>query len=102
MPFGLDNTPTEFMDNMNKVFRPFLDTFVVAFIDDILVYSKCEFWLGEVKFLGHVTSKEGITIDPSKIEADVEWKGPKIVQEVRSFLELTCYFRRFVEGFSKL
>ncbi|KAK5802736.1 hypothetical protein PVK06_030354 [Gossypium arboreum] len=112
---------------MNRVFQPYLDQFVVIFIDDILVYSeteekhdehlrvvlqvlrekqlyakfsKCEFWLKEVTFLGHVVSAEGIKVDPRKIEAILEWKPPKSVTEIRSFLGLAGYYRRFVEGFS--
>ena len=127
MPFGLTNAPAAFMDLMNRVFRPYLDQFVVVFIDDILVYSKdaqehehhlrivlqtlrenqlfaklskCDFWLNEVSFLGHIVSVEGIRVDPVKIEAIVNWKPPRNVTEVRSFLGLAGYYRRFVQGFS--
>ena len=127
MPFGLTNAPAAFMDLMNRVFRPYVDQFVVVFIDDILVYSKdreshdthlqvvletlrkeqlyaklskCEFWMNEVSFLGHIVSKEGIRVDPKKIEVVVEWKPPRNVTEVRSFLGLAGYYRRFVKGFS--
>ena len=127
MPFGLTNAPAAFMDLMNRVFRPYVDQFVVVFIDDILVYpkdqeshdarlrvvletlrkeqlyaklSKCEFWKNEVSFLGHIVSKEGIRVDPKKIEGVVEWKPPRNVTEVRSFLGLAGYYRRFVKGFS--
>ncbi|KAJ8754270.1 hypothetical protein K2173_002170 [Erythroxylum novogranatense] len=127
MPFGLTNAPAAFMDLMNRVFRPYLDQFVVVFIDDILVYSrnehdhsehlrivlqtlrerqlyaklsKCDFWLQEISFLGYVVSSEGIRVDPSKIEAIVNWKPPRNVTEVRSFLGLAGYYRRFVKGFS--
>ena len=127
MPFGLTNAPAAFIDLMNRVFRPYLDQFVVVFIDDILVYSKdaqehehhlrivlktlrenqlfaklskCEFWLKEVSFLGHIVSSEGIRVDPVKIEAIVNWKPPQNVTEVRSFLGLAGYYRRFVQGFS--
>ncbi|KAA3483679.1 reverse transcriptase [Gossypium australe] len=129
MPFGLTNAPVAFMDMMNRVVQPYLDRFVVVFIDDILVYSKseeehdehlrivlqvlrekklyakfskCEFWLREVAFLGHVVSAEGIRVDPRKIEAVLDWKPPKSVAEVRSFLGLAGYYRRFVEGFSSI
>ena len=129
MPFGLNNAPTAFMDLMNRVFQPYLDRFVIIFIDDILVYSgsseehsehlrivlqtlreqqlyaklsKCQFWLDRVAFLGHVISVEGVSLDPQKIEAVVNWKPPKNVSEVRSFLGLAGYYRKFVEGFSKI
>ena len=127
MPFGLTNAPEAFMDLLNRVFRPYVDQFVVVFIDDILVYSKdaeehekhlrivletlrekklsvklnkCEFWLKEVSFLGHIVLAEGIRVDPTKIEAVVNWKPPRNVTEVRSFLGLAGYYRRFVRGFS--
>ncbi|KAK8623010.1 hypothetical protein V6N13_117906 [Hibiscus sabdariffa] len=127
MSFGLTNAHAAFMDIMNRVFRPYLDQFMVVFIDDILIYSrseakhvehlrivlqtlrdhrlyaklsKCEFWLKKVAFLGHVVSAEGIQVDPSKIEAIVSWKQPKNVSEIRSFLGLAGYYRRFVEDFS--
>ena len=127
MPFELTNAPAAFMDLMNMVFRPYVDQFVVVFIDDILVYSKdaqehkqhlkivlqtlrekklyaklskCDFWLKEVSFLGHIVSAEGIRVDPTKIEAVVNWKPPRNVTEVRSFLGLAGYYRRFVRGFS--
>ena len=129
MPFGLTNAPVVFIDLMNRIFRPFLDQFVVVFIDDILVYSKnkeehdshlrtilqtlwekqlyakfskCEFWLTEVAFLGHIVSAEGIHVDDSKITTILGWKPPRNVTEVRSFLGLAGYYRRFVEGFSKI
>jgi hypothetical protein len=129
MPFGVTNTPGVFMEYMNRIFHPFLDRFVVVFIDDILVYSKsevehaehlrivlcvlkvkqllaklskCEFWLREVSFLGHVISKGGIAVDPSKIDAVLQWESPKSIFEIKCFLGLTGYYRRFIEGFSKL
>ena len=129
MPFGLTNAPAAFMDLMNRVFKEYLDKFVIVFIDDILIYSKsveeheqhlrmvlemlrgnklyakftkCEFWLKKVHFLGHIVSKEGISVDPAKIEAVSAWPVPKNVTEIRSFLGLAGYYRRFVEGFSRL
>ena len=129
MPFGLTNAPAAFMDLMNRVFKEFLDQFVIVFIDDILVYSKsseehvfhlskvlqtlrenalyakfskCEFWLNRVAFLGHVISGDGISVDPTKIEAVMKWPRPTTVTEVRSFLGLAGYYRRFVEGFSAI
>ena len=129
MPFGLTNASAAFMDLMNRVFQPYLDRFVIIFIDDILVYtgsseehsehlrimmqtlrerqlyaklSKCHFWLDRVAFLGHVISVEGVSVDPKKIEAVVNWKPPKNVSEVRSFLGLAGYYRKFVERFLKI
>jgi len=129
MLFGVTNAPAVFMDYMNKIFRLYLDQFVVVFIDDILIYSedrdvhaghlrvvqgilrehklygklsKCEFWLDEVQLLCHVISAQGISVDPAKIETVVKWERPQTVTEVRSFLGLAGYYRRFVEGFSKL
>ncbi|GJY39717.1 putative nucleotidyltransferase, ribonuclease H [Tanacetum coccineum] len=129
MPFGLTNAPAVFMDLMNRIFHEFLDKFVIVFIDDILVFSKskeehedhlrtvlqilrqeklyakfskCEFWLSRVAFLGHIVSSEGITMDPAKVEAITKWPRPTSVTEVRSFLGLAGYYRRFVDGFSRL
>nr|GEV52283.1 putative reverse transcriptase domain-containing protein [Tanacetum cinerariifolium] len=129
MPFGLTNAPTVFIDLMNRIFHEYLDKFVIVFIDDILVYSKtkeehedhlhivlgtlrqeklyakfskCEFRLGQVAFLGHIVSADGITMDHAKVEAITKWPRPKTVTEVRSFLGLSGYYRRFVEGFPRL
>ena len=126
MPFGLTNAPTTFMDLMNHVFQPYVDRFVVVFIDDILVYSKdredhdthlrvvletlrkeqlyvklskCKFWLREVSFIGHIVSEEGIRVDLKKIQVIIEWKPSINVTKVRSFLGLTGYYIRFVKGF---
>ncbi|XP_073219904.1 uncharacterized protein [Cicer arietinum] len=90
MPFGVTNAPAVFMDYMNRIFHPYLDSFVVVFIDDILVYSKTKEEHGE------------IVVDPIKVESVLEWKAPKSVTEIRSFLGLAGYYRRFIEGFSKL
>nr|GEY91966.1 reverse transcriptase [Tanacetum cinerariifolium]GEY91967.1 reverse transcriptase [Tanacetum cinerariifolium] len=129
MPFGLTNALAVFMDLMNRILHEYLDKFVIVFIDNILVYSKtkeeheehlrivlgtlrqeklyakfskCEFWLGQVAFLGHIVSVDGITMDSAKVEAITKWPRPKTVTEVRSFLGLAGYYRRFVEGFSRL
>jgi len=129
MLFGVTNARGVFMEYMNRIFHAYLDRFVVVFIDDILIYSKseeehaehlkivlqvlkekklfaklskCEFWLNEVSFLGHVISGNGIAVDPSKVDAVSQWETPKSVTEVRSFLGLAGYYRRFIEGFSKL
>ncbi|GJY09154.1 putative reverse transcriptase domain-containing protein [Tanacetum coccineum] len=129
MPFGLTNAPAVFMDLMNRVCRPYLDKFVIVFIDDILIYSKtkeehdahlrlilellkkeelyakfskCDFWLSKVQFLGHVIDSEGIHVDPAKIESIKDWESPKTPTEIRQFLGLAGYYRRFIEGFSKI
>ena len=124
MPFGLTNAPAVFMDLMNRVFREFIDRFVIVFIDDILIYSKtrrehrehlrlvlqtlraaqlyakfskCEFWLDRVVFLGHVISAQGVSVDPSKVEAVINWLTPTNISDIRSFLGLAGYYRRFIE-----
>ncbi|WVZ52533.1 LOW QUALITY PROTEIN: hypothetical protein U9M48_003581, partial [Paspalum notatum var. saurae] len=129
MSFGLTNAPAFFMYLMNSVFMNELDKFVVVFIDDILVYSKnekeheehlrivlsrlrehklyakfskCAFWLKEVAFLGHILSAKGVAVDPSKVEDVLNWKQPPTVTEIRSFLGLAGYYRRFIKDFSKI
>ncbi|KAD2392830.1 hypothetical protein E3N88_39807 [Mikania micrantha] len=155
IPFGLTNAPAVFMDLMNRVCKPYLDKFVIVFIDDILInskskvehedhlrlvlellkkkqlfakFSKCEFWLKEVQFLGHIVNEEGIHVDPAKIETVKNWKTPTTPTEIRSFLglagknsillalllrsiihhilikhlKLIGYYRRFISNFSKI
>jgi hypothetical protein len=129
MSFGLTNAPAHFMYLMNSVFMPELDKFIVVFIDDILIYSKseeehaqhlrvilqrlqdhqlyakfskCAFWLREVPFLGHVISAEGIAVDPSKVQEVLDWKTPKSVTQIRSFLGLVGYYHQFIPNFSKI
>jgi hypothetical protein len=129
MSFGLTNSPAHFSYLMNSVFMPELDKFVVVFIDDILIYSKteeehdkhlrivltrlrehqlyakfskCTFWLEEIQFLGHVLSANGIVVDPSKGKDILEWKPPITIHQVRSFLGLASYYRRFIPDFSKI
>ncbi|KAD4586323.1 hypothetical protein E3N88_23924 [Mikania micrantha] len=129
MPFGLTNAPAVFMDLMNRVCRPCLDKFVIVFIDDILIYSKtkedhekhlklvleilreerlyakfskCEFWLKEVQFLGHIVNEYGVHVDPAKIDAVKNWSTPKTPTEIRSFLGLAGYYRRFISNFSRI
>src|SRR3954449_11493010 len=123
MSFGLTNAPATFSRMMNSIFMEYLDKFVVVFIDDILIYSKdnaehekhlrlimeklrehklyakfskCEFWLDSVGFLGHIVSAEGVAVDPSKVTAVTEWESPKNAGEIRSFLGLAGYHRRFI------
>ena len=125
----MTNAPAVFMALMNKIFAEYLDKFTVVFIDDILVYSKtkeeheehlrialqllrdnqlyaklskCEFWLDKVTFLGHIISKEGLSVDPSKIEAVMSWERSKNASKIWSFLGLAGYYRRFVQGFSSI
>jgi hypothetical protein len=129
MSFGLTNAPSHFTYLMNSVFMPKLDKFLVVFIDDILIYSKneeehakhlwivltrlrehqlyakfskCAFLLEEIHFLGHVLSAKGIAVDPSKVRDILEWKSPTTVHQVRSFLGLAGYYRRFIPDFSKI
>ena len=129
MPFRLTNAPVAFMDLMHRVFQPYLDQFVVVFVDDILIYSqyeeeyedhlrivfqaledhqlyakfsKCEFWITKVKFLGHVVSNSSVSINPDKVEVVMSWERPKSFFEIHSFLGLAGYYRRFIEDFSRL
>ena len=128
MPFGLTNAPAAFMDLMHRVFQPYLDQFVVVFVDEILIYqseweheyhlrivlqllrddqlyakfSKCEFWLTEVRFLGHLVSASGMSVDPKKVEAVMSWERPKSVFEIRSFLGLARYYKRLIKDFPRL
>ncbi|GJZ41858.1 putative reverse transcriptase domain-containing protein [Tanacetum coccineum] len=105
MPFGLINAPAVFIDLMNRVCMPYLDKFVIVFIDDILIYSKSKeeheehLKLDSVQFLGYVIDSKGVHI-PSKIEAIKNWTAPTTPTEVRQFLGLVGYYRRFIEGFS--
>ncbi|GKD79383.1 putative reverse transcriptase domain-containing protein [Tanacetum coccineum] len=100
MPFGLTNAPAIFMDLMNRVCRPYLDEFVIVFIEDILIYSKTQ--KEHVKHLRHVINGNGIYVDPSKIKAVKNWKAPRTPTEVCSFLGLVGYYRIFIENFSKI
>ncbi|GJT65786.1 putative reverse transcriptase domain-containing protein [Tanacetum coccineum] len=106
MPFGLTNAPAVFMDLMNRVCKPFLDKFIIVFIDDILIYSKNEKeheeHLKQILELLKKEKFEGIHVDPAKIEAIKDWTSPKSPTEIRQFLGLAGYYRRFIEGFSKI
>ena len=129
MPFGLTNALAVFMDLMNRVFQPYIDQFAVIFVDHILIYSqskeehedhlrvilqllrdhqlyakfsKCEFWLTKVGFLGHAVSVSGVSVDLEKVEAVMSWERPKSVFEIHCFLGLAGYYRRFIEDLSRL
>jgi len=129
VPLGLNNATTKFISLMNNVLCPYLDKFVIVFIDDILIYSKNEekhakhlaavlrllrehqlyaklskfnFFKTEVHYMGHVVSKEGIAVDPGKIRAIMEWETPKNMDEVRSFMGLAGYYKRFIKNFSHI
>ena len=127
MPFGLTNAPAAFINLMNDVFQEYLDKFVIVFINDILIYSKsreeheqhlrivlqtlrekrlygkfskCAFWLEQIAFLRYIVSEDGVSLDSSKVDAVLKWERPRTVTEVRSFLGLVGYYRRFIDGFS--
>jgi len=129
MPFGLTNAPVSFMCLMNNVLSKYLEKIVIVFIDDLLIYSKsmeeheehlriilqilrenklyakfrkCEFFKDHIQYLGHVISKDGISVDPDKIKAIINWHVPKDVPEVRYFMGITGYYRKFIEGFSRI
>ena len=126
MPFKFTNAPAAFMDLMHRVFQPYLDQFVVVFVDDILIYSKleeehkdhlrivlhalrnhrlyakfskCEFCLTEERFLGHVVSTSGVSVDSDKVEAVMSWERLKSVFEIHNFLILARYYKRFIKDF---
>jgi hypothetical protein len=129
MSFGLTNATTFFMNLMNIVFIDYLNKFVVVFIDDILIYSqtkeehadhlkmvlqrlrehqlyaklsKCEFWIDEVLFLGHIIKKDGLTVDPKKVTDILNWKAPTYARGIKSFIGMARYYRRFMKGFERL
>jgi hypothetical protein len=129
IPFGLTKAPTKFKCSMNIIFSQYLDKFVLVFIDDILVYlkmkeeheehlrivlqtlrkhklyakfDKCDFYQMKIQYLGHVISEEGIAVNPEKIRSIMEWPIPKDVEDIWSFMGITSYYRRFIEGFSKI
>jgi hypothetical protein len=129
MPFGLCNSPSTFQSLMNHVFHPFLHHFVLVFFDDILIYSKtwqahlthvdqvlhllskhklflkqskCAFGISEVEYLGHIVGKDGVRVDPKKIEAMQNWPHPKTLKSMHGFLGLMGYYHKFVQNYGKI
>jgi hypothetical protein len=129
MSFGLTNAPTFFINLMNSVFMDYIDKFVVVFIDDILIYSqseeehvdhlktvlqrlrehrlyaklsKCEFWIDEVMFLGHIINKDGLVVDSNKVADILNWKAPTDARGIKSFIGMAEHYQRSIEGFSKI
>ena len=129
MPFGLKNAPATFVRLMDEVFHDFLDKFLIVYLDDIVVYSnnlnehlhhldcifkrlrehklyakleKCQFMQKQIKFLGHLVSSEGVRVNPEKVQAIVDWLVPTSVKDVRSFLGISGYYRRFIQNYSKV
>ncbi len=129
MPFGLSNAPATFMTLMNEILRPFLDDFVIVYLDDILIFSKtveehdqylrqvlgklqahqlyakankCEFFRTEVDFLGHIVGVDGLKMEPSKIKAIQDWPPPTSVTEVRAFLGFVNFYRKYIKNYSSI
>ena len=129
MTFGLANPPATFQNMMNEIFKDLIDHGVVIYLDEILIYSrseedhialtkkvleylqehqlalsleKCEWHMSKVNFLGYIISENGIEMDQEKIRTVLEWKEPTTVKEVQSFLGFANFYRRFIQGYSKL
>lgn len=128
MPFGLTNAFTTFQALMNDIFKPYLRKFILVFFDDILVYNKtwedqlshlhqtlellqkhqlavkktkCSFGQSQVEYLGHIVSFDGVAMDPTKIQAILDWPIPKNVKKLRGFLGLSGYYKKFIPGYGK-
>ena len=129
MPFGLTNAPATFMRMMDDILRPFTNSFVVVYLDDILIFSrtwedhlqhieevlstlrqhklyanleKCSFGMKEIQYLGYIVNEQGVHVDPTKIQVIRDWPTPRTITELRSFLGLANFYRRFVLGFSNI
>ena len=129
MPFGFTNASAIFMCLMDNVLHKYIDKFIVVFIDDILIYSKskeelteqlkiilqvlrehqlyakfskCDLFKDKIQYLGHVITKEGISVDPKKIKAIEKWPVPKDVTDVISLMGITGYYQRFINRFSRI
>jgi hypothetical protein len=129
MPFGLKNAPSPFQGLMNSIFNPFLQKFMLVFFDDLLIYnkswedhvrhvdkvlqllkekqiyakpSKCFFGVNEVEYLGHIVSHECVKVDPNNINVMMEWTIPKTLKNIKGFLGLTGYYRKFVRHYGRI
>jgi hypothetical protein len=129
MPFGLTNAPSTFQSLMNHIFKPYLRRFILIFFDDIMIYSKdldshvihltqtldlllqnqlfakmskCRSGCLEIEYLGHIVSAQGVSVDPGKIQATVDWPFPKNLKALRGFLGLTWYYRKFIKGYGSI
>ena len=129
LPMGLTNAPATFMHLMNQIFRAYLDKFVIVFLDDVLIYSrtlaehrkhvrqvldvlrqhqlyckesKCEFFRDHVEFLGHRVDRDGMHMMEDKVRAIRDWPTPTAVEDIRSFLGMVGYYRKFIQGFSSI